>query len=207
MSREIHTKRLSSVLVLCWLCVFVAVVLSEQVWSYLSVTELGCQWAAWLCPCLLECERQICVLPLFCPPPVCGSLSFAPLPLLPLPLSCYQISQRCLLICSFSEVTQVLSFLPPYLSATVRHMSSLSVIGWLWKPLVFKGLRALMCLCMSYFVYAVGFWPSPFSHSLPFVSPFSLSPPIPRLKPTSWAGPKEGKKIYSLYLVQHVNMA
>ena len=69
---------------------------------------LSVSWAplSVLCPCLSESERPSSALPLFFPP-VCGSLSFGPLPLSFASPSLLSLSAvLSLVIWSFSEVTE-----------------------------------------------------------------------------------------------------
>lgn len=92
----------------------------------------------------------------------------------------------------------ILSFLSPYLSAAAPQMSSLSVIGCLWKPLGFEELCAFMCACMFECTCTCvcvcvcgrvgggggGVCPTPFSLSLPLLlPPFLCLLPFPDQTP------------------------
>lgn len=138
-------------------------------WAELPVCPLSLPLRVWMLERCVASLLSSCVwLPLLWPPPSfrCLSLSL---------LSVYQWFAGYL---EFVWGDWILSFLSPYLSAVVPQMSSLSVIGRLLKPLGFEGLCAFMCLC-GRGEQGVGCSVPP-CFRLPFLSPISLSPPLPR---------------------------
>ncbi len=106
-------------------------------WAELPISPLPLPLGVWALEQCVASLLSSCVwLPLLWRPPsfICVSLS---------PIS---ISGALSGYLEFLWGDWILSFLSPYLSAAVPQMSSLSVIGCLWKPLGFEELCAFMCV-------------------------------------------------------------
>ncbi len=155
-------------------------------WAWLPISPLSLPLGVWaLEQCVASLLSSRVWLPLFWPPP-----SFLCLSLFPI-----SISGALSGYLEFLWGDWILSFLSPYLSAAVPQMSSLSVIGCLWKPLGFEELYAFMCACMwvctCTCVFVWWWWWWGLSHPIfsfpPSLSPPFLSPPLLRQNPMSWA--------------------
>lgn len=127
-----------------WVCNW-----AQELSSFCPLLLCVCQWAelpisslplgVWALEQRVASFLSSCVwLPLLWPPPSSRCLSLPPVP----------ISSALSGYLEFLWGDWILSLLSPYLSAAVPLMSSLSVIGCLWKPLGFEELCAFTCACM-----------------------------------------------------------